>query len=161
MCACGIRVTLKDGEVRSIQGNPDHPLNKVLCAKGASGIMKQHSPARLTKPLLRKPGTARGEGKCNEISWGAVFDIMAKRPGKIREEGSNKFAIFTGRDQVQALTGVVREAVRRVQLRGAWRIKRSGSTGKGAATPHCLGSVVPVDPSLCSLIHSTNYTSCD
>jgi anaerobic selenocysteine-containing dehydrogenase len=51
-CRCGIRVTLRDGEVRYIQGNPDHPLNKgVICAKGASGIMKQYSPAQIT-PLL-------------------------------------------------------------------------------------------------------------
>jgi len=54
-CRCGIRVHLRDGEVRYIDGNPEHPLNKgVICAKGASGIMKQVSPARLTQPLLRK-----------------------------------------------------------------------------------------------------------
>ena len=41
-----------NGEVRYIEGNPEHPLNNgVLCAKGSSGIMKQYSPARLTKPL--------------------------------------------------------------------------------------------------------------
>jgi predicted molibdopterin-dependent oxidoreductase YjgC len=61
-CRCCIRVTLRDGEVRYIEGNPDHPLNKgVICAKGASGIMKQYLPARLTKPLLRKPGSRRGD----------------------------------------------------------------------------------------------------
>ncbi|HIE55804.1 MAG TPA: hypothetical protein EYP90_11600, partial [Chromatiaceae bacterium] len=57
-CRCGIRVTLRDGQIRHIEGNPDHPHNQgVICAKGASGIMKQYSPARLSKPLLRKPGT--------------------------------------------------------------------------------------------------------
>ena len=56
-CRCGINVTVEDGEVRFIQGNPAHPINKgVLCAKGASGIMKQYSPARLSKPLRRKAG---------------------------------------------------------------------------------------------------------
>ena len=69
-CRCGIRVTLRDGEVRYIQGNPDHPLNKgVICAKGSSGIMKQYSPARLTKPLLRKAGSDRGKSDFEEISW--------------------------------------------------------------------------------------------
>jgi anaerobic selenocysteine-containing dehydrogenase len=54
-CHCGRKVTTKDGEVFYIQGNPDHPLNKdALCAKGASGIMKQYSLAHLTKPLLRR-----------------------------------------------------------------------------------------------------------
>lgn len=46
-CRCGIRVHLKNGGVRYIEGNPGHPLNKgVICAKGAPGIMKQYSPAR-------------------------------------------------------------------------------------------------------------------
>jgi anaerobic selenocysteine-containing dehydrogenase len=41
-CRCGIRVHLRDGEVRYIDGNPEHPLNQgVICAKGSSGIMKQ------------------------------------------------------------------------------------------------------------------------
>ena len=44
-CRCGIRVHLRDGEIRYIDGNPDHPINKgVICAKGSSGIMKQYSP---------------------------------------------------------------------------------------------------------------------
>ncbi|MEP6702905.1 MAG: formate dehydrogenase, partial [Betaproteobacteria bacterium] len=69
-CRCGIKVHLRDGDIRYIEGNPDHPLNKgVICAKGSSGIMKQNSPARLTKPLRRKPGSARGDGQFDEISW--------------------------------------------------------------------------------------------
>ncbi len=106
-CRCGIRVTLRDGEVRYIQGNPDHPLNKgVICAKGASGIMKQYSPARLTKPLRRKPGAERGAGEFEEISWDEAFRIMEERLASIRETDPKKFALFTGRDQMQALTGL-------------------------------------------------------
>ena len=106
-CRCGIRVTLRDGDVRYIQGNPDHPLNKgVICAKGASGIMKQYSPARLTKPLRRKPGADRGDAEFEEISWDEAFDIMADRLGQIRETDPKQFALFTGRDQMQALTGL-------------------------------------------------------
>jgi anaerobic selenocysteine-containing dehydrogenase len=106
-CRCGIRVTLRDGEVRYIQGNPDHPLNKgVICAKGSSGIMKQYSPARLTKPLLRKPGSERGDNEFEEISWEKAFDLVAERLAEIRATDPKKFALFTGRDQMQALTGL-------------------------------------------------------
>src|SRR4051812_12426556 len=50
-CRCGIKVHLKDGRVRYIQGNRDHPVNQgVLCAKGSAGIMQHYSPARLSKP---------------------------------------------------------------------------------------------------------------
>ncbi len=67
-CRCGIKVTVEDNKVRFIQGNPNHPVNKgVLCAKGNSGIMKQYSPAKLSSPLLRKPGTERGAGEFEEI----------------------------------------------------------------------------------------------
>ncbi len=106
-CRCGIRVTLRDGEIRHIEGNPNHPLNKgVICAKGSSGIMKQYSPARLTKPLRRKQGAERGESEFEEISWEEAFGIMQERLAKIRAEDPKKFALFTGRDQMQALTGL-------------------------------------------------------
>lgn len=106
-CRCGINVTIEDGEVRFIQGNPAHPINKgVLCAKGASGIMKQYSPARLTKPLRRKPGSERGESEFEEISWEEAFQTIAERLENIRETDPKKFALYTGRDQMQALTGL-------------------------------------------------------
>ncbi len=106
-CRCGIRVHLRDGEVRYIDGNPNHPLNQgVICAKGSSGIMKQISPARLTQPLLRKPGSERGAGEFEPISWDRAFDILTERLQKIRSTDPKKFALFTGRDQMQALTGL-------------------------------------------------------
>jgi sulfite dehydrogenase (quinone) subunit SoeA len=106
-CRCGIRVHLRDGEIRYIDGNPDHPLNKgVICAKGSSGIMKQYSPARLTRPLRRKEGAERGDAQFEPISWEEAFSILAERLGKIRKTDPKKFALFTGRDQMQALTGL-------------------------------------------------------
>lgn len=106
-CRCGIRVTLRDGEVRYIEGNPDHPLNKgVLCAKGSSGIMKQYSPGRLTKPLRRKANAERGQSEFEEIEWEEAFQIMTERLANIRKTDPKKFGIFTGRDQMQALTGL-------------------------------------------------------
>jgi len=106
-CRCGIRVHLRNGEVRYIEGNPEHPLNQgVICAKGSSGIMKQYSPARLTKPLLRKPGSERGDGEFVEIDWETAFSMLEQRLQKIRSTDPKQFALFTGRDQMQALTGL-------------------------------------------------------
>ncbi|MBI5179178.1 MAG: molybdopterin oxidoreductase family protein [Nitrospinae bacterium] len=104
-CRCGIKITLQDGRIRYIQGNPDHPTNKgVICAKGSSGVMKQFSPARITKPLLRKKGAERGQAQFDEISWDTAMDILTTRLHKIRSEDPKKLALFTGRDQMQALT---------------------------------------------------------
>ena len=106
-CRCGIRVTLRDGQIRYIDGNPEHPINKgVICAKGASGIMKQESPARLTKPLRRKPGAERGAAEFEAISWEEAFQMMHERLAHLRATDPKRFALFTGRDQMQALTGL-------------------------------------------------------
>ncbi|HMN78316.1 MAG TPA: molybdopterin oxidoreductase family protein [Burkholderiaceae bacterium] len=106
-CRCGIKVTLQDGRVRFIQGNADHPVNQgVLCAKGSAGIMKQYSPAKLTQPLIRREGAARGSGEFEPISWEAALDLLTERLATIRATDPKRLAFFTGRDQMQALTGL-------------------------------------------------------
>ena len=106
-CRCGIQVTLQNDKVRFIQGNRAHPTNQgVLCAKGSAGIMKQYSPARLTQPLIRKPGSERGDGEFEAITWEQALDLLGNRLRDIRETDPSKLAFFTGRDQMQALTGL-------------------------------------------------------
>ena len=103
-CRCGIKVHLKDGRIRYIEGNRDHPVNKgVLCGKGSAGLMNHYSPARLTSPLLRTG--ARGSGEFCEIGWDEAMAIAADWLGKIRARNPRELAFFTGRDQSQALTG--------------------------------------------------------
>ncbi|MEM8586888.1 MAG: molybdopterin oxidoreductase family protein [Pseudomonadota bacterium] len=103
-CRCGIRVHLKDGKVRYIDGNPDHPVNKgVLCAKGSAGIMNHVSPARLTKPLLRIG--ERGAGDFKEIEWDEALSLATQWLSAVRSDDPRKLAFFTGRDQSQSLTG--------------------------------------------------------
>ena len=103
-CRCGIKVHLKDGKVRYIQGNPDHPVNRgVICAKGSAGIMQHYSPARLSKPLLRVG--ERGKGEFKEIEWDEALALATQWLGDIRRRNPDELAFFTGRDQSQALTG--------------------------------------------------------
>ena len=103
-CRCGINVHLRDGKVRYIEGNRDHPVNKgVLCAKGSAGIMQHYSPARLRSPLKRVG--PRGSGQFEEISWEEALTTATGWLAPIRETDPKKLAFFTGRDQSQALTG--------------------------------------------------------
>ncbi len=103
-CRCGIDVHIRDGEVRYISGNKDHPVNRgVLCGKGSAGIMQHYSPARLRKPLLRTG--PRGSGEFREIEWEEALSIATERLGSIRRTDPKKLAFFTGRDQSQSLTG--------------------------------------------------------
>jgi anaerobic selenocysteine-containing dehydrogenase len=103
-CRCGIKVHLKDGAIRYIEGNPNHPVNRgVICGKGASGIMQQHSPAKLTKPLKRVG--ERGSGEFREIEWDEAIATAVEWLSSIRATDPKKLAFFTGRDQSQSLTG--------------------------------------------------------
>ena len=103
-CRCGIKVWIKDGQIRYIHGNRDHPVNQgVICGKGAAGIMQHYSPARLRKPLLRTG--ERGSGEFREIEWDEALTIATQWLQPIRERNPNELAFFTGRDQSQALTG--------------------------------------------------------
>ena len=106
-CRCGIKVTTENEQIRFIQGNRNHPVNKgVLCGKGNAGIMKQNSPAKLKHPMRRKSGSERGSGEFEAISWDEALDILTKRLKNIRDTDPKKLAFFTGRDQMQALTGL-------------------------------------------------------
>ncbi|GGG78273.1 formate dehydrogenase [Salipiger pallidus] len=103
-CRCGIDVHLKDGRVRYIDGNRDHPINKgVLCAKGAAGIMQVTSPARLRAPL-RRTGP-RGSGQFEEITWDEALETAVSWLRPLRDAAPEKLAFFTGRDQSQSVTG--------------------------------------------------------
>ena len=103
-CRCGIRVHLKDGRIRYIEGNPDHPVNQgVLCGKGSAGIMTQYSPARLRAPLLRVG--ERGAGEFKEITWPEAMEIATGWLRHVRQTDPKRLAFFTGRDQSQSLTG--------------------------------------------------------
>src|SRR5436190_9701322 len=103
-CRCGILVHVKDGRVRYIQGNPEHPVNRgVICAKGSAGIQQHYSPARLRQPMLRVG--ERGKGEFKEIGWDEAMDLAASWLAPIRARNPDELAFFTGRDQSQALTG--------------------------------------------------------
>ncbi len=103
-CRCGIQVHMRNGKIRYIDGNRNHPINKgVICGKGAAGIMHHYSPARLTAPLKRIG--PRGSGKFKEISWDEALELATDWLADVRHKDPSKLAFFTGRDQSQSLTG--------------------------------------------------------
>ncbi len=121
-CRCGIRVHLRDGQVRYIEGNPNHPLNKgVICAKGSSGIMKQVSPARLTKPLRRKANAKRGESQFEEISWDEAMSMLSRAAQEAARGGPEEVCAVHRSRPDAGPDRHVRQAVRHAQLCRPWR----------------------------------------
>ena len=70
MCAvrCPIEVTVEDGRVTWLQGNPnDKAIGTSLCAKGAAGLSLEFDDQRPQTPLIRTG--PRGGGQWRRESW--------------------------------------------------------------------------------------------
>lgn len=90
---CGALCQIQDGEVVSIVGDPDHPINEgSLCSKGSSLLNLRMiydpktkkltlNPNRVTKVLYRAPGSNKWEVK----SWDWALTNIAQRVKQARD----------------------------------------------------------------------------
>jgi anaerobic selenocysteine-containing dehydrogenase len=82
---CSILVTVEDGRVTRLQGDPEHPLTRgFLCHKVANYHRRVYTPLRILHPL-RRVG-AKGEGKFARIPWDEALDEIAARFQSIAAE---------------------------------------------------------------------------
>jgi thiosulfate reductase/polysulfide reductase chain A len=80
MCAvrCPIEVTVEDGRVTWLQGNPhDKALGMSFCAKGSAGLAFEYDDERPQTPLIRMG--PRGGGKWRRASWDEALDYIADK----------------------------------------------------------------------------------
>jgi formate dehydrogenase major subunit len=75
---CGLLVSVKDGQVVNIEGNPDSPINRgTLCPKGAATYQLLVNPNRVTKVWYRAPGaTAWDTSKTLEWAMDRVAGLV-------------------------------------------------------------------------------------
>ena len=120
-CRCGIKVHLRDGQIRYIEGNPDHPVNRgVLCAKGSAGIMQHYSPARLTSPLKRIG--ERGACEFQEISWDEALATASEWLGTDPRRRPAQARLLHRPRPEPGADRLVGEPVRHAELCRAWRL---------------------------------------
>src|SRR5207249_247678 len=75
---CSLVVTVDDGRLTSVTGNPDHPFTKgVICGKVREYAERVHSPLRVLRPL-RRVGP-KGAGQLVPISWDDAVATIAER----------------------------------------------------------------------------------
>jgi len=91
---CGTIVSVRDGKLVNIEGDPDHPINRGgLCSKGSSqfGVNSVYddkngeriiNPNRLTMPKVRRAGQSEWE----ELSWEQAIGEISARIKKTRDE---------------------------------------------------------------------------
>jgi anaerobic selenocysteine-containing dehydrogenase len=84
--ACGVLVTVRDGRVRNVRGDPAHPVSRgKLCRKCSiayNGVLLD-AEQRLTQPL-RRVGR-KGEGRFEPVSWQDAIGEIAERLTAIAE----------------------------------------------------------------------------
>lgn len=87
MCGyhCGMKVFTRDGKIRRIVGNREHPVSRgKLCAKGLSAIQLEYEPNRLLYPLKRVG--ERGEKRWERITWDEALGIIKDEIERIVHE---------------------------------------------------------------------------
>ncbi len=81
---CGLIVSVRDGKVVNIEGDPDHPINQgSLCSKGSALHQIAVNPInkRLTKVQYRAPYATEWK----EIAWKDAIAMIAERVKKTRD----------------------------------------------------------------------------
>jgi len=91
---CGTIVSVRDGVLINVEGDPDHPINRGgLCSKGSSQFAVNSvidpatdkaiiNPNRLLTPKVRRPGASEWE----DISWERAIEEIAIKVKKTRDD---------------------------------------------------------------------------
>jgi formate dehydrogenase major subunit len=80
---CGLLVSVKDGQVVNVEGNPDSPINRgTLCPKGAATYQLMVNPNRLTKVWYRAPGATEWD-TTKTLDW--AMDRIANLTKQTRD----------------------------------------------------------------------------
>ena len=75
---CAIRVSVADGRVVRLQGDPDHPpTHGALCTKVSRYAERTYHAERVLRPLKRVG--PKGSGRFEPVSWDAALDDIAAR----------------------------------------------------------------------------------
>jgi anaerobic selenocysteine-containing dehydrogenase len=96
---CGLRITLEDGRITDVRGNPDDPLSRGHVCPKALALQDVHEdPDRLRRPVRRTP-----DG-WEEIGWDDALDLVADNLARtITEHGRDAVAVYLGNPNVHSL----------------------------------------------------------
>jgi anaerobic selenocysteine-containing dehydrogenase len=96
---CGLELTLTDGAVTGVRGNPADPLSRgYICPKGVALADVYDDPDRLRRPLVR-----RGDD-WEEAGWDEALDLVADRlAATIRAHGPDAVGVYLGNPNAHAL----------------------------------------------------------
>ncbi|HEX3223917.1 MAG TPA: molybdopterin-dependent oxidoreductase [Nocardioides sp.] len=96
---CGLELTLTDGRVTGVRGNPADPLSRgYVCPKGVALADVYDDPDRLRRPLVRRGAD------WEEAGWEDALDLVADRlAATIRAHGPDAVGVYLGNPNAHAL----------------------------------------------------------
>src|SRR5437660_5240795 len=86
---CGQIVSVRDGKIINIEGNPESPINRgTLCPKGAATYQLAVNPLRVMRVWYRAPGALEWD-KSKTLDW--AMDRIAQLVKQTRDENFHEF----------------------------------------------------------------------
>jgi anaerobic selenocysteine-containing dehydrogenase len=83
---CSLDVTVDEGRVTRIDGNARNPFTDgFICGKVRGYAEHVYHSTRLTTPLVREPGSTKGEARFRAASWDEALALVAARLREARE----------------------------------------------------------------------------
>ena len=100
---CGLRLTIEDGAVTGVRGNPDDPLSRGhVCPKGVAIADVHADPDRLRRPVRRVGSGPTAQWV--EIGWDEALDLVADGlAAAIDTHGRDALAIYLGNPNAHSL----------------------------------------------------------
>jgi len=125
---CGMKLTVKNGRIDKVKGDPDHPSNSgALCVKGAAIKELVYAPDRLMHPLRKTRGGFK------KISWEEALDRIAQKLTEIKDQyGPHTLLRYGG----APMTETARDAF--IQLTAAYGSPNFASPGHLCSQPRRL-----------------------
>ena len=100
---CGLVLTVEDGRVTGVRGNPDDPLSRGhVCPKGVALPDVTDDPDRLRRPVRREGEGA--EARWVEIGWDEALDLTADGIARaVNEHGRDALGVYLGNPNAHSL----------------------------------------------------------
>lgn len=101
MCSirCPIKVTVENGQVQFIQGNPHVPgVDGKLCPKGVAGTALVNDSQRVQSPMIRTG--PRGSGQWRKASWDEALDYVADKLSGLKDQYGGRSIVLGERAQL-------------------------------------------------------------
>ena len=142
MGSCRWLAHVKDGKLINLEPG-DYPNDGYRggCLKGASYIERIYSPTRIKQPMRRVPGSERGAGEWEAISWEEAIAEAAEKIKSAADTYGPKSVIFdTGSGQYGYFNGIYNQFARLAGVMGATKTAQAYDYAAGYGINRVLGT---------------------